>query len=64
MLQLFPSCSPQEVLGSVPQMWLLLIKEDEPFSMVRADLEVHEAADSAPFRYDIYYNLTYMKYIT
>ncbi|CAE7277725.1 unnamed protein product [Symbiodinium sp. CCMP2592] len=28
-----------EVLGSVPQMWLLLIKEDEPFSMIRADLE-------------------------
>ncbi|CAK9113359.1 Hypothetical protein (Fragment) [Durusdinium trenchii] len=28
-----------EVLGSVPQIWLLLLKEGEPFTLVRADLE-------------------------
>eukprot|EP00435_Cladocopium_sp_Y103_P075903 s11_g68.t1 len=28
-----------EVLGSVPQIWLLQLKDGEPFTMVRADLE-------------------------
>jgi len=33
-----------EVLGSVPQIWLLQLKDGEPFTMVRADLEEMDIA--------------------